>query len=292
MIIYVDLLVAVNFILDFLLFSVAAIIVRTDIKTLRQILAAALGGLSSLYIFLESKSFFFDILFRLISSAVIVLVCVGIKSVRRYLKFYFAYLAVSFLLGGVMYFLSEATSSRFMTVNNTYVYLNISPVLLIVTTFVIYISIKLYFKFKRTPQIAKSCTVTVMLENKKMKFSALIDTGNKVKDLLGSSEVIFISPKGFIEFIGVELDMAKDVYGNRFRLIPISTVSGSSVKGGIRIDKAIILCERELFELLNPILLVSDNNFNDEFQMIISSETLLKQPIKVFKEGEEFEAFK
>lgn len=284
MVIYVDVLVSVNFIVDFLLFSLTSLLSGIEVRAKKQIIAALLGGLSSLYIFFESSSLILDILFRIFCSSFLVLICLGKKHIKGFFKFFLLYQLSSCLLGGIMQFCSGVLRLDFIAVNNNYFYLNISPFLLILTTLIIYLLITFFFKLKKSRQIEEKCKAVLYFNQRKTEFSGLVDNGNKVKDILGKGDVIFISLSSFVEIIGTTPNKAEEEYKNRFRLIPISTVNGTNVSRGIRIDKAEIYCGKNLFELNKPILIPSNGNLDNEFEIIISSDILLKMPVKTFKE--------
>lgn len=290
MVIYVDVLVSVNFIVDFLLLSLTSLLSGIDIRAKRQIPAALLGGFSSLYIFFEFSNLIFDIFFRIFCSSILVLICLGIKPIKGFFKFLLFYYLSACLLGGIMQFCAGVLRLDFVAVNNSYFYLNISPFLLIITTLIIYLTIKLFLRFKKSRQIDEQCKITLFFKERKMTFNGLVDNGNKAKDILGKADIIFISLSSFIEIIGTTPSKAEEEYKNRFRIIPINTVNGSSVGKGIRIDKAEIYCGKNLFELNKPILIASNSNFDNNFDVIISSDILFKMPVKTFKERVSYES--
>lgn len=131
--------------------------------------------------------------------------------------------------------------------------------------------------------------VRLKFNNKEMVFNGFIDTGNKVKDILGQGEIIFISPKAFLDFIGLTPINAEEKYKNRFRIIPVNTVMGSGLKRGIRIDFAEVLSGKNIYSIKGPVLIVSENKLDNDFDIIISSDVLLRTPVKTFKEEACFE---
>lgn len=278
MIVYVDVLVSLNFIIDFLLFSLALKITRIEIKTSRQVLVSIISALSSLYIFLDSQNFLLDLIFRFSFAALFSFLCLGKKYKKAFLKFFLVYISSAFLLGGIIQFFQEILKIPFVSVNNTYVYIGISPIMLILTTFIIYIVVKLFIRFKKTSRLEERCEVRLSFKTTETRFSALIDTGNKVKDILGNGEILFISPDAFMKTVGVTPQNAEIEFKNRFRLIPINTLNGSRIKKGIRIDKANVYSNNQVFEIKNPILVVSDEKLDKDFDVILSSEIFLKVP--------------
>ena len=77
MFIYADVLIIVNIYVDFLLIQSAKTITHSPMKTSRGIIAAMLGSLFSLVIFLPRLPVWLMMLTKLISSAVIVFTAFG-----------------------------------------------------------------------------------------------------------------------------------------------------------------------------------------------------------------------
>ena len=75
MVVYADILILVNFIVDYFLIKLTACITKSYIKIFRMVIAAFIGSIFSLYIFLPPLNPFLEILLKLVTSAV--MVCIG-----------------------------------------------------------------------------------------------------------------------------------------------------------------------------------------------------------------------
>ena len=69
MVVYADILIILNFAVDYFLLRAAAFLQHLKPPLWRILLSAAAGGISSLYIFLPPRGVILDILFRASASA-------------------------------------------------------------------------------------------------------------------------------------------------------------------------------------------------------------------------------
>ena len=79
--IYVDLIILLNFFLDFLLLLSVGLILRRNTKIYRMIIASLIGGLSILSLFIKMSSFELFIL-KVFISVVMILVSFGFKNLK------------------------------------------------------------------------------------------------------------------------------------------------------------------------------------------------------------------
>ena len=86
MVVYADILVIVNFIVDYFLLKASAAILHLKPPLLRQLSAAAIGGLSSLYIFAPDFGIFIGGIYRAAVCALMVLCGFGFKSPKCFLR--------------------------------------------------------------------------------------------------------------------------------------------------------------------------------------------------------------
>ena len=79
MVVYADILVILNLIVDYFLLSATAAILRVKVPVFRQLASAVVGALSSLYIFAPDFSIFVDLILRAAVCSVMVLCAFGFK---------------------------------------------------------------------------------------------------------------------------------------------------------------------------------------------------------------------
>lgn len=279
MIIYIDVLLFVNFFIDVLLVSLTGLAVGVKLTLKRLILSALVAALFSLYIFLPAKGLIFELIIRLLSSAVTVLVAFGYHNIRRYLRAFFSFYAVSFLFAGAIMGLKLAFPNSKVRVNNGVVYFDISPVLLIAMSFVIYLIIFVARKFTaKTAVTADRYKLKITVGEVSVGCTGMADSGHSLKDAFGDSMVFIIDRKTAEELFGtanceclLSLVPPEGVLQSRFRLIPVKTVSGERMLPGVRCDLLEIydtggdMISNEKY----PIAVVSESGLGDDFSAIL-----------------------
>lgn len=270
-VIYGDILFILNMSLDYLLIGLTAVILKREIRTYRQVLSALFGGVSSFYIFLEINHFAFDILYRILVSAVMILIAFGFKGFRAFVRSFFLNLTLSLLLSGITDMLVSIFKTNAVTVNNTIIYIGISPILLIAVSVVFYFAIKLIFRLKKNTLSNEICDVSLMLGENTGHFKALLDSGNSITDILSDSEILIVSESAIKKICMKSIDeyFSDDENKARCRLIPIETVAGSTLLKAVRCDGAKIFLNDKSYELKRPIVAQSLQKLKDEYDMII-----------------------
>ena len=102
-VIYGDVLVAVNFIIDLLILRLFQLLTGIRQRGARPYLAAAAGGLCSMAIFIPAAaSLWVDLFIRLGFSFIVVSIAYGRQAPRVFLRLLAVFYAVSFLVAGVV----------------------------------------------------------------------------------------------------------------------------------------------------------------------------------------------
>ena len=191
MVVYMDILVILNFILHFFLLFACAAILRVKLPVFRQLASAAVGAFSSLYIFAPDLGLFVDLVFRAIICAVMVLCAFGFRGVKQFFRAAGVLFLVTCGFGGIMTAVWYLFKPNGMTVVNSVVYFNISPAVLIgvsVITYLLFILLRAIFS--RTSELAERCEISVATEKKSITTEEIVDTDNLVKECLSDTEVI------------------------------------------------------------------------------------------------------
>ena len=276
LVVYADILIILNLIVDYFLLSASAVILRIRLPVLRQLAGAAAGALSSLYIFAPDTGVFTDILFRAVVCAVMVLCAFGFKSAKRFFRAAGVLFLVTCGFGGIMTVLWTLFKPNGMTVVNYVVYFNISPAVLIGVSVITYLLFMLLNAvFSKTSEFAERCEITVTAEKKSITMEGIVDTGNSIKDYLGGSEVI-IADREFVKALlgGTEPDTDASLK-SRYRILPLNTVSGGGTLDGFRCDSAVITDGEHTVKLEKPILAVSKTPLRDDYQAIVNPEIFI-----------------
>ncbi|MBQ2946691.1 MAG: sigma-E processing peptidase SpoIIGA [Bacilli bacterium] len=223
--IYLDLVMLLNFAIDFLLLLTVSIILKRNVKITRIMLGAFIGGLSILFLFFNINSFILFI-FKIIISILMILTTFGYKTIK-YTLVNILYLYVSsIILGGFLYLLNLEFSYKHIGMiffNNG---LSINFIFLIIFSPVI-----LYIYIKQTKNLRYNYSnyynIEIINKNKKYKYIAYMDSGNLLVDNLTKKIVILIDKRKLLFNI------------KEFRLIPYMGVNGSNMIKVVKIDKLI-----------------------------------------------------
>lgn len=264
MIIYADILIFTNTIIDYFLLTITSFIVKKSVKPISMIFASLFGGVISLYIFIESKSLFIDIIFKFVSGIILIVFAFGFSSLKNFLLRYVIFLVLSFSFNGLVLFINNFNGTTFFS-RNLISYINISPVFLVFLSAVFYLIIIVTEKILHR-KVQVDCTeIEIEFFNICTKLNALIDSGHTLTDPLSDSQIIIVDECVYNTFSNV-----KENITNRIRLIPVTTISKSELVRGIRCDKAVVYIEKEVIVLNSPIILPASKKLGDNYNAIIS----------------------
>ena len=223
--IYLDLVMILNFAIDFILLITVSIILKRNIKITRIMLGAFIGGISIIFLFFNLNSILLFI-FKFIISVLMILTTFGYKTLKYTLvNLLYLYMS-SIILGGFLYLLNLEFSYKHIGIiffNNG---LSINFIFLIIfSPFILYIYIKQTKNLRYN--YSNYYNIEIINKNKKYKYTAYMDSGNVLVDSLTKKIVILIDKRKLLFNI------------KEFRLIPYMGVNGSNMIKVVKIDKLI-----------------------------------------------------
>lgn len=237
-VIYIDVLVCSNMLIDYFLLYAAALLTGRRISRVRLCIAAMLGGISSCKIFLPPINGLADAVIAVCIASAMTAAAFGFCNVITFFKTTGALLAVTMCYGGFMTALWVFAAPQGLHINNGVVYIDIPPLLLIVCTTVCYAVITLFSRYIRGRNLARSrCSVSVKANARTVCFDAIVDTGNLLCEPFSGIPVIVaerevMQPVLSDEFIGLldgnTIDSCENT-GEKVRVIPYSGINGDGV---------------------------------------------------------------
>ena len=268
LIVYADILLTVNLVVNYILLSVVDCIIKINPKIYRLIVSAFIGALSSFYIFFRDSTIFIDLAVKIAICVLMSITAFGFKGFKKSFKNFIILFSVTCVYGGLMIALWHIFKPKGMIIYNSVVYFNISPIILILLSVFFYFIFKLLFNvFSTSSIIAKKCSVRICLDKKTIELKGIVDTGNSISDPFGNSHIVIIDESNFERLI------ADNNYQNRYRLIPCKTVSGYDCLDAVRCDKCFLVAEDKEIILNNPIVAKSKTKFTDEYNAIINPKS-------------------
>ena len=269
MTVYADILVLVNFVVDYFLISLSGYFLHTKPKLWRIVLSAVVGGVFSLYIFLPQTNFFIQSLVQILMCTLLTFIAFGFKNLKSFFQSTAVLFCVNFAYSGAMIAIWLIFKPYGMAINNSVVYFNISPIFLILFSVIGYFVTILLQKVLKKPFLQNTyCEASLFCNGKKLDLCGITDTGNSLTDVFGISQ-IFITEQDIINTLLAE---QKDNPA-RFRKIPCNTITGNKLLDGYRIDRAQITFNNKKYEFKNPILAVSATPLND-CKIIVNPQNL------------------
>lgn len=271
MVIYVDVLIATNIIINYFLLLISARLDRREFSSLRIILASLLGGIFSLYILLELNSTVIDIFVKAVCCLAMVLTAFGYKSLKNFLRSSFFLLLSSMIFAGSMYLVCSFYKNSVIVVNNSTVYFNVSVVMLIICAVAVYfiVSVILYFTHKKALK-DKICKISVWFGGYNAELTGFFDTGNSLTDNFSDNAVILVDKNFFVS----QNTATEEFYKKRYRILPCKTVNGSGILEGFRADKMVLFLENENREFINPLVMFSKTKLKDGFNAVLNTDIL------------------
>lgn len=238
--IYIDVLFAVNFIINYIILLTSAKFGGFIAKRKRIFLAALLGALYAAVMFFPTISFIYTFWIKALFAVVISGVAYGFHNFQNLIRKTIIVFVVSFAYGGGIIALSNIFSAN-ITVSNGIPYINLSLKTLIISCLICYVVIGVVFKSyaKKGEKCIKN--ITVCMNKNEIKLNTLVDTGCELCDPISGKPVIVCEKQAITDLIGgniadelnkasenssVELFQKIINYngGERFRLVPFKTV--------------------------------------------------------------------
>ena len=239
MIVYADVLICINIIIDYFLISFTVLIIKSKCSFGRQLLGAVVGGFCSLLILIERESILISIAVRLITSIFVTLAAFGFFSIKVFLKRLGFLYGASFLFSGALNLLLELLNPVGLIVHNGIVYYDLSALLLVVMVAVIYSVLTIFSKiFKRNSE--ELCKIEICEGNNIASIIALVDSGNSLIEPFSEKGVALVDPK-YSEILSGDK--------KHKRVIPYKTVSGEGTVFGFVPDKIRLLSSGEELDL-------------------------------------------
>lgn len=242
--IYLDVLIGVNIYVNYLLLTLTARFAARPTVHSRMALGALAGALSSCTILLNIPSTVLSILIKVITAVIMTAISFEIKSRRMFLKLILILNAVTFGFAGGMLGIKNIMSTGKITVSNFSVYIDISPIYLILTTLVCYVLLSVFSRLTaRKAEQLSTCRLTISNNGKSVTLDALLDTGNTLTEPFSGLPVVVVGEKSIHHLLPDELvksGVSSPELAGGIRVIPYSSVGGDGLLKGFMPDSVTV----------------------------------------------------
>lgn len=280
--VYADVLMLTNLYINFLLLRITSRLTSVKLGFWRTMLGAAVGSVFSLYILLPEIHFLLTAAVRAVMAAVIVFASFGRRRLKVFLRLFAAMFLSAFGFAGAMFGVWTAFKPRGMLINNSVVYFNISPLILIVTSAACYlITLAITALTRRTlAPPPPTCKVNIDYGVRSVTTDALIDTGNELRDSFTDTPVIVVDERVADTLLPCQVAHSMATMGappeqpvRGYRLIPYSVVGSNGLMPVFRPDRVRVTYdnnEREVSALIG----ISSNRLDGSFGAIVGHSIL------------------
>ncbi len=252
-VVYVDVLIILNLFISFFLLRATEFFAKEQGKRWRVFLGALLGGVYSLQVFLPEMGIFLNALSRILAGLLITFTSFGFKTFRRFLKLFCVFLLITFLFAGLMIALWIVLKPDGMLLNNSTVYFGISLPVLVVSTALCYVAVRIVSRILFRNKAQRSIyDFTLEIDGKKLSGRAMLDTGNNLSESFSGypavictydflKEALPCEAEAFFKGSVTSLDEIHDEkWQKRLRLVAFSTVSDRGMLPSFRPDRLTI----------------------------------------------------
>lgn len=262
MVIFIDVIVIENFIVNFFLLDLTASTFNIKIVWKKIFIASLLGAIYTLTIVFKGLNIFTIIPIRVLVAIFMVYVTLNIKDITMLLKGVIAFFLYTFTLGGVI-ICSEYKSNTPM---DGLVITNFSNRIPLLSMMLIYLVMSRVVKFIFERKKIKVFTydLDIKIRGTFYKIKALLDTGNELKEPVTNLPVIIVEKS---KLMNTGYELYEKLY------IPFKAVDGSSnYLEAFTPDEIKINSDKNIYQSIKAIIAVTDNKLSeyDEYQALLS----------------------
>lgn len=226
--IYIDILIVINFIIDFLILDMVRMVLNINVTYKRIIISSLISAVTSLVILMPN----YPSLLNIAISALIIFISYGKCRFKTYLKRLTCFYAINFGFSGIIIAIYMCSNNKEIIFNSNYIYFYISPISLIILTLICYIILYFVKRIMGKQLVAERiCTLSVKIFDKQYNFKAKVDTCCDLKEPFSNNPVIVAEKSLFSNNIITE---------NNVRLVPFSSLGGEGILKAVKIDELII----------------------------------------------------
>lgn len=223
MTIYIDIVLIENLIMNYIILFTTAVVLKIKVNHIRLILASLLGGGYSIIAYMGIIKVYSSIILKIILSVLIIYIAFNPQNIKKMCKDLLLFYLISFVFGGAAFALIYIIKPQNILMKNG-LFLGTYPLKTVmlgaIIAFCIIIGAFAIIKNK----ISKKdmfCEIEILINQKKIKTKAMIDTGNMLKEPITNVPVIVVEHILLYSCIPKEiLNNLKEIMGGDFKNIP------------------------------------------------------------------------
>lgn len=296
MTIYLDIVLLENLCMNYIILFASAYILKIKIRNIRFVISSLFGGIYSLLAYTQISQIYSNILFKLMLSIIMIYIAYKPKTIKELIKNTVIFYLISFVFGGAAFALLYFVKPQEIFIKNG-LYVGTYPLKIailggIVGFTIIVISLK-YIKNKITKKDI-FFNICIYIEEKNINITALMDTGNMLKDPISNMPVIIVEKEKLIDVFPNTIlnnlnkiiggDVPEEIYNTenikyitKFKVIPFKSIGNENgLLLGFKANKIEIEIEKSKRMLKDIIIGIYDSKLSkkDTYSALIGMDIL------------------
>lgn len=289
-VIYVDILLVTNFLLNLLLLLTTAAFLKMKINIFRFLVGASVGAIYALIILAPSIGIILSLLSKLSVSICISCISFGGKTLRSITRQTAIYFIMSCVFAGLMLLIKTVFSSSYILVNNSASYFAVGFRQIVLIAAVSYLCLYIIIKKMHVHKTGRECyTVTLFCNEKQVTLNGFVDSGNGLYEPITQNPVSVVDyrsvcnlfPATICNFMKGELSQIHDEQDESWRkrlyVIPANFVVGEALLPAFRVDRMLLSNGERSCMLNGSLLAVAKHEFNFENASVLLHPAVVQQ---------------
>ncbi len=274
-VIYVDMLLALNLVIDYILLCGCARVLQLPAHRGRMIAGATVGALSSLMILLPPMGTALSLLCKLGVALIMVPIAFPLHTFARFCKATITLFVISALFAGVCSGLYLFLSPTGVLVQSGIVYMPIPPLLLLVLTTASYGVLCLYDRFTQRRMVRNAAfLIEILHEDERIQLRALLDSGHSLRDSFSGAPVVIVDRAALGALRTKAEPLLAGVSSQPIRYIPFSSLGGSGLLPSFRPQAVLLHTNDKVIPLDNIWIAVTEHLGNSDCDALIGPDVL------------------
>ncbi len=278
--IYMDILVALNWFLDYLLLCGTARLMHIPCRRGRRVWAALVGALLAALLVLPMLPAWVTAPLRLIAALPVIWLAFGRCNLVRMLSRAAVFFLLSTALAGVVLLVYTFAAPQGLRVINGIVYYDVSPWMLALLTAVGYGGLCLWERINRHRHIGQVFAVEVTSDGGTSTLRALYDSGNHLTEQFSGAPVIVASRRAVWPILSMEQQRWVTAFNDRgmpqhtagrWRLIPYRSVGGMGLLPAFCPQKMWVMNGKQKREITGAYIAICDDLNRGEYTALIGT---------------------
>lgn len=271
MTVYADILLALNWWIDYLLLLGVRRVMGGGAGGWRLALGALVGSLTCFVLFLPSVPLWLDLLIKFIAAAAMTLVAFRWQGWGKLARRVFLLFAMSAgfagLCGGLYFFVAPQE----FCVHNGVVYYAVPPLLLVGLTVLCYGVLWLWERLmRRRAPTDHACRLTITVAERRVDCACLYDSGNHLVEPFSGYGVLVLERNLAEQLLDVPSEEEIPTVG-RWRLIPYDTLRGGGLLPAFIPDSVVVTMGGRSHSLRDCYVAVCDRLGRGEYQALMGT---------------------